>query len=337
MFVLHITNDFCCNCVERKIVTSHKPKINSDQIFKLCATIAGTFVLVIIALMVFQLISESYPIWEEEGFSFVIGTDWNAVEGRESFGALPYILGTLTTAALAMVIGVPLSIGIAMFVSDAPPKIGAPLGFLVELLAAVPSIIYGLWGLYVFREYFKDFIETPLHLAFGDSVWLFSGTPFGLDIFTASIILAIMIIPTVSSVAREVMKAVPQQQKEAAYMLGATKWEMFKLAIFPYSKTGLIGASILGLGRAVGETMAVTMLIGNATGASAIPSSLFKPSQTMSSIIANEFVEASPAGLHLPALIGVGLILLGIAVCINVVAHLLVTRILKVKEGAMNN
>jgi len=323
--------------VEKKLVTPHKQKINSDNIFKLGATIAGTFVLVIIALMVFQLISESYPIWEEEGLSFVIGTDWNAVEGRESFGALPYILGTLTTAALAMAIGVPLSIGIAMFVSDAPPKIGAPLGFLVELLAAVPSIIYGLWGLYVFRGYFKDFIETPLHSAFGDSVWIFSGTPFGLDIFTASIILAIMIIPTVSSVAREVMKAVPQQQKEAAYMLGATKWEMFKLAIFPYSKTGLIGASILGLGRAVGETMAVTMLIGNATGISAIPSSLFKPSQTMSSIIANEFVEASPAGLHLPALIGVGLILLGIAVCINIVAHLLVTRMLKVKEGAINN
>lgn len=323
--------------MEKKIVVPHKQKISSDNIFKLGATIAGTFVLVIIALMVFQLISESYPIWEEEGLSFVIGTDWNAVEGRESFGALPYILGTLTTAALAMLIGVPLSIGIAMFVSDAPPKIGAPLGFLVELLAAVPSIIYGLWGLYVFREYFKDFIETPLHSAFGDSVWLFSGTPFGLDIFTASIILAIMIIPTVSSVAREVMKAVPQQQKEAAYMLGATKWEMFKLAIFPYSKTGLIGASILGLGRAVGETMAVTMLIGNATGASAIPSSLFKPSQTMSSIIANEFVEASPAGLHLPALIGVGLILLGIAICINVVAHILVTRMLKVKEGAINN
>lgn len=323
--------------MKKKLVTSHKRKINSDQIFKLGATIAGTFVLAIIVLMIFQLVSESYPIWEEEGLSFVIGTDWNAVEGRESFGALPYILGTLTTAALAMAIGVPLSIGIAMFVSDAPPKIGVPLGFLVELLAAVPSIIYGLWGLYVFREYFIDYIEKPLHSTFGDSIWIFSGTPFGLDIFTASIILAIMIIPTVSSVAREVMKAVPQQQKEAAYMLGATKWEMFKLAIFPYSKTGLIGASILGLGRAVGETMAVTMLIGNATGLSAMPSSLFKPSQTMSSIIANEFVEASPAGLHLPALIGVGLILLGIAVCINVVAHLLVTRMLKVKEGAINN
>lgn len=323
--------------MKAKVTNPPKKKINSDKIFKVGATIAGIFVLVIIVLMVFQLVTESYPIWEKEGFSFVTGTDWNSVEGRESFGALPYILGTLVTAALAMAIGVPLSIGIAMFVSDAPAKIGGPLGFLVELLAAVPSVIYGLWGLYVFREYFRDFIEKPLHLAFGDSIWFFSGTPFGLDIFTASIILAIMIIPTVSAVSREVMRAVPQQQKEAAYMLGATKWEMFKLAIFPYAKTGLIGASILGLGRAVGETMAVTMLIGNATGANAIPSSLFKPSQTMSSIIANQFNEASPAELLLPALIGTALILLAIAICINIAAHILVTRMLKVKEGAINN
>lgn len=309
----------------------------ADKVFKIGATLAGVYVLVMVALLVFQLVSESYPVWEEEGLGFITGTDWNAVEGRESFGALPYILGTMATAALAMVIGVPLSIGIAMFISDAPAKIGGPLGFLVELLAAVPSVIYGLWGLFVFRIYFKDWIETPLHEAFGDSIWLFSGTPFGLDVITASVILAIMIIPTVSAVSREVMKAVPQQQKEAAYMLGATKWEMFKLAVFPYSKTGLIGASILGLGRAVGETMAVTMLIGNATGISAIPTSFFKPSQTMSSIIANEFVEASPASIHLPALIGVALVLLLIAIAINVVAHILVTRMLKVKEGAINN
>lgn len=309
----------------------------SDKIFKLAATVAGVYVLVMVTLLVFQLFSESYPIWEEDGLSFIVGTDWNAVEGRESFGALPYIMGTLVTSALAMLIGVPLSIGIAMFISDAPAKIGGPLGFLVELLAAVPSVIYGLWGLYVFRIYFKDWIETPLHNAFGDSIWLFSGTPFGLDILTASVILAIMIIPTISSVSREIMKAVPQQQKEAAYMLGATKWEMFKLAVFPYSKTGLIGASILGLGRAVGETMAVTMLIGNATGIAAFPSSLFKSSQTMPSIIANEFNEASLASLHLPALIGVALILLLIAIIINVIAHLLVTRMLKVKEGAINN
>lgn len=316
-----------------------KPKRRpiSDKVFKIGATVAGVYVLVMIALLVFQLVSESYPIWEEEGLFFITGTDWNAVEDRESFGALPYILGTLVTASLAMLIGVPLSLGIAMFISDAPAKIDGPLGFLVELLAAVPSVIYGLWGLFVFRLYFKDWIEEPLHAVFGDSIFLFSGTPFGLDIITASVILAIMIIPTVSAVSREVMKAVPQQQKEAAYMLGATKWEMFKLAVFPYSKTGLIGASILGLGRAVGETMAVTMLIGNATGISAIPSSLFKPSQTMSSIIANEFVEASPASLHLPALIGVALVLLLIAIVINIIAHILVTRMLKVKEGAINN
>ena len=321
----------------KKSTNTIKMGSKSDKIFKMGAAIAGTFVLAIIALMVFQLVFESYPVWEEHGLGFITGTDWNAVEGRESFGALPYVLGTLVTAGLAMLIGVPLSIGIAMFVSDAPAKIGGPLGFLVELLAAVPSVIYGLWGLYIFKEYFRDFVEKPLHAAFGDTIFLFSGTPFGLDIFTASVILAIMIIPTVSAVAREIMRAVPQQQKEAAYMLGATRWEMFRLAVFPYAKTGLIGASILGLGRAVGETMAVTMLIGNATGASAIPSSLFKPSQTMSSIIANEFVEASPVGLHLPALIGVALILLGIAICINIVAHILVTRMLKVKEGAINN
>lgn len=309
----------------------------SDKVFKVGATIAGVYVLVMVALLVFQLVSESYPIWDKEGLGFITKTDWNAVEGRESFGAFPYIIGTLVTAGLAMIIGVPLSIGIAMFISDAPAKIGGPLGFVVELLAAIPSVIYGLWGLFVFRIYFKDWVEEPLHAAFGDSIFLFSGTPFGLDILTASIILAIMIIPTVSAVSREVMKAVPQQQKEAAYMLGATKWEMFKLAVFPYSKTGLIGASILGLGRAVGETMVVTMLIGNATGFDAIPLSLFDSSQTMSSIIANEFVEASPASPHLPALLGVALVLLLIAMAINVVAHVLVTRMLKVKEGAINN
>jgi len=316
---------------------SIKKGIISDKAFKIGAAIAGSYVLVVVALMAFQLVSQSYPIWEEEGLSFISGTDWNAVEGRESFGALPYILGTLATSAMAMAIGVPLSLAIAMFISDAPPKIGGPLGFLVELLAAIPSIIYGLWGLLVFRLYFKDWIETPLHNMFGDNVWLFSGNPYGLDIITASVILAIMIIPTVSAVSREIMKAVPQQQREAAYMLGATKWEMFKLAVFPYSKTGLIGASILGLGRAVGETMAVTMLIGNATGISAIPNSLFGPSQTMSSIIANEFVEASPASLHMPALIGIALILLLIAVVINIIAHILVTKMLKIKEGAINN
>jgi len=309
----------------------------SDKIFKIAVTVAGAYVLVVVLLMVFQLGLGSGPIWHEEGLGFIWGTDWNAVEGRESFGAFPYIIGTLVTATIAMAIGVPLSIGIAMFVLTAPKRIGEPLGYLVELIAAVPSVVFGLWGLYVFRIYFKDLIEQPLHNAFGDSIFLFSGTPFGLDVLSASIILAIMIIPTISAVSRDVMLAVPQQQKEAAYMLGSTTWEMFRLAVFPYSKAGLIGASILGLGRAIGETLAVTMMIGNATGFEAIPESLFAPSQTMPSIIANEFIEASPVSLHLPALLGIALVLLLVSMSINIVAHFLVIRMLKIKEGAINN
>lgn len=309
-----------------------------DKLFKVGTTIAGVYVLAIILIMVLQLGWESGPVWEEEGVvGFITGTDWNAVEGRESYGALPYILGTLITSAIAMVIALPLSIGIAMFVMIVPKRIGQPMGYLVELLEAVPSVVYGLWGLFVFRIYFRDWIEEPLHNTFGDSIFLFSGAPFGLDVLSASIILAIMIIPTISAVSREVMMAVPHQQKEAAYMLGSTTWEMFRLAVFPYSKAGLMGASILGLGRAIGETMAVTMLIGNTVGAAAIPESLFDPGQTMSSIIANEFIEASPASIHLPALIGIGLVLLLVAMAVNVIAHYIVTRMLKVREGAINN
>ncbi|MGQ0606378.1 MAG: phosphate ABC transporter permease subunit PstC [Candidatus Nitrosotenuis sp.] len=311
-------------------------RIPTDKIFKVAATVAGVYVLAVIVLIVFQLYSESHLVWEREGLDFITGSEWNAVEGREAFGAAPYIMGTLVTAALAMSMGVPISIGIAMFISQAPKFIAGPLSIVIDLLAAVPSIIYGFWGLLVFREFLLYNIEYPLHDMFGNSVWLFSSAPFGLDIFSASIILAIMIIPTVSAVSREIMGAVPHMQKEAAYMLGATKWEMFKLAIFPYAKTGLIGAAILGLGRAVGETMAVTMLIGNATGPNAFPQTLFQPGQTMSSIIANEFIEASPASLHLPALIGIGFTLLLVAVAINIVAHLLVSRMLKVKEGVIN-
>ena len=313
-----------------------RPKISADKIFKITATVASVYVLAIIVLIVFQLYSESHLVWEKEGLDFITGSQWNAVEGREAFGAAPYIAGTLVTAGLAMAIGVPISIGIAMFISQAPKFIANPLAIVIDLLAAVPSIIYGFWGLLVFRDFLLYNIEYPLHDTLGQHVWLFSSAPFGLDIFSASIILAIMIIPTISAVSREIMSAVPHMQKEAAYMLGATKWEMFKLAIFPYAKTGLIGAAILGLGRAVGETMAVTMLIGNATGPNAFPQTLFQPGQTMSSIIANEFIEASPASLHLPALIGIGFTLLLVAIAINIVAHSLVSRMLKVKEGVIN-
>jgi phosphate transport system permease protein len=245
-------------------------------------------------------------------------------------------MGTLVNAGIAMIIAVPLSLGIAMFLSELSPRLlRTPLAMVIELLAAVPSVIYGLCGLLVFRTYIKDWIEMPLHNLFGDQSIIFAGTPFGLDIFTASIVLAIMVIPTIASIAKEIMLAVPNSQREAAYMLGATKWEAFRIAVLPYSKSGLIGATILGLGRAIGETMAVTMLIGNATGAAAFPTSLFQPGQTMASIMANEFAEASQGGLHLAALVGIGLILFIIAFIINVVAHLLVTRVVKSHEGAV--
>ena len=319
-----------------KYLKQGRRSIIYEKLFKYAAAAAGAYVLAVILVMVLQLGIESAPIWEEEGLEFLYGTDWNSVPGRESFGVMPYILGTLITSAIALAIGFPLSIGIAMLVMIVPKKIGQPLGYVVEFIEAVPSVVFGLWGLFVFRVYFRDYVEKPLHDTFGDSIFLFGGTPFGLDILTASIILAIMIIPTISSISREVMMAVPQQQKEAAYMLGSTTFEMFRLAIFPYSKAGLLGASMLGLGRAVGETMAVTMLIGNSIGAAAIPGSLFDSSQTMPSILANEFIEASPVSIHLPALIGVALILLAVGLVINAAAHFLVARMVKVNEGTMH-
>jgi phosphate transport system permease protein len=297
-------------------------------------TAAACYTLVMIILVAFSVGNGSKDVFLKEGFfSFLRGTDWNSVEGRESYGALPYIIGTLISSALAVAIGVPISLGIAIFLSEmAPPKASVPLSFIIELLAAVPSIIYGLWALFVFRFWVRDLVETPLHNAFGGSIPFFAKTPFGLDVFTAGIVLAIMIIPIVSSISREVIKAVPNSQREAAYSLGATRWETVRIAIFPYAKSGLLGAAILGLGRAIGETILVTMIIGNTIGIAAIPTSLFSQSQTLSSLIANEFNEAS-SNLQLSALIGLGAVLLILTMGINVGARLLVSRMVKVSAG----
>jgi phosphate transport system permease protein len=217
----------------------------------------------------------------------------------------------------------------------APGSVRTVFSNTIELLAAVPSVIYGLWGLFVFRFWISDFIEKPIVATFGTSIPVLSGSPFGLDILTAGLILAIMIIPTVSAISKEVMMAVPSGQREAAYAIGATRWETVRIGVLSYARSGIFGAAILGLGRAVGETMAVTMVIGNAIGASALPTSLLKPGQTMASLIANEFNEADPTSLHPAALIGVGLILFALAATINVLAQLLVWKVLKVKGGAV--
>jgi phosphate transport system permease protein len=305
-----------------------------DKIFRFIVIGAASYTILLLGLVAISIFSGSAEVFYSEGvIGFITGTDWNAVEGRESYGALPYIIGTLISSGIAMTIGVPISLGIAIFIVEiAPQRTSTPLSFVIELLAAVPSIIYGLWALFVFRFWIRDFIEVPLNQTFGETIPIFAKTPFGLDIFTAGIVLAIMIIPTVSSISREVIRAVPNTQREAAYSLGATRLEMIKTAIFPYAKSGLFGAAILGLGRAVGETMLVTLIIGNAIGVSAIPDSLFSPSQTLASLIANEFNEAVTS-LHVSALIGLGVVLFMLTIGINIGARLMVSRIAKASPG----
>jgi phosphate transport system permease protein len=309
-------------------------KHRGDGLFRWIAVGGAAYTLCMLFLVVFSVASASLPVLFYQGPGFFTGTNWNPVEGRESYGALPYIIGTLASSGIAMAIGVPISLGIAVFITEiAPSKVGTPVGFVVEILAAIPSIVYGLWALFVFRFWILDYIEKPLYNTLGQSISFFGPGPFGLDIFTAGIVLAIMIIPIVSAISREVLRAVPNSQREAAYSLGATRRETVWHFIFPYAKAGILGAAILGLGRAVGETMLVTMVIGNTVGLAAIPHGLFSPGQTLSSLIANEFNEAvSP--LHTSALIGLGATLFMLTMAINIGAQLLVSRMVKVAPGA---
>lgn len=298
-----------------------------DRIFKWIVFGAAGYALLMLALVIFAVGDGSLEVFGREGLGFFAGTDWNAVEGRESYGALPYIIGTLVVAGIAMAVGVPVSLGIAVFVAEiSPPKVGTPIGYVVEVLAAIPSIVYGLWGLFVFRFWVLDLIERPMYEVFGGQA------PFGLDILTAGLVLSIMIIPIIASISREILKAVPNWQREAAYSLGATRFETVFKFVFPYAKAGLLGASILGLGRAVGETIAVTMLVGNTIGLAAIPDSLFAPSQTLASLVANEFNEAVTT-FHISALIGLGAVLLILTMAINIGAQILVSRMVKVAPG----
>ena len=309
-------------------------KLTGDNIFKILTAVIVTSAALILILNAYTLITGSETVLNEFGGSFLTGKNWNPVVGRESFGVLPYILGTILTSGIALLIGVPLSLGIAIFLVEMAPKVvKVPLSYLVELLAAVPSVIFGLWGLFVLRFWVLDYIEIPLNNYLG---WIpfFSGAPFGLYFFTAGIILSIMIIPTVASVSREVINAVPDSIREGAYSIGATKWEVIRHWVLSYGRSGIFGAIILGLGRAVGETMAVTMVIGNAVGPNAMPTTLFQPGQTLPSLIANGFLEA-PTPLEKSAYIGAGLVLLLISLLINIAAHLMVTRVLKVKGGAV--
>ncbi|MEM3378762.1 MAG: phosphate ABC transporter permease subunit PstC [Candidatus Bathyarchaeia archaeon] len=308
--------------------------VTCDAIFKVAVGVLVASAAVILLATLYVLSTGSAIVLQRFGLGFFTGVNWNPVEGRESFGVLPYMLGTLVTSSIALLIGVPLSLGIAIFLVEMAPKaIRVPVSYLIELLAAVPSVIFGLWGLFVLRFWVLNYIETPLSASLG---WtpIFNGTPFGLDLLTAGIILAIMIIPTVASVSREVISAVPNSIREAAYGIGATRWEVVRHWVLSYGRSGILGAIILGLGRAIGETMAVAMVIGNAIGPNAMPTSLFRPGQTLPSLIANGFLEASTP-LEKSAYMGAGLVLLLISLLINIIAHIMVTCILKVKGGAV--
>lgn len=291
-----------------------------EIIFKMLAGLGALVLVVLVLAMVYELTTRSLPSLQKFGFEFLGSTTWDPV--NEQFGALTAIYGTVVTSILALIIAVPLSIGAAIFLAElAPPAIRDIASFLVETLAAVPSVIYGLWALFVLVPLVRDPIERVLgdHLGF---LPLFQGPRFGVGILSAGIVLAIMILPIVTATTRDIMRMVPSSQKEAMLALGATRWETIWNAVLPYSRSGIFGGVILGLGRALGETMAVTMVIGNANK---ISPSLFAPGHTMASQVASEFSEAT-SSMYISSLIEIGLVLLGISILVNIFARLLVWR-----------
>ena len=290
--------------------------MRDDRLFRFITAAAAALVVLIVAGIAFELTRQSQLSIEKFGFRFWTGRVWDPVAGE--FGALPFIWGTLYSSFLAMVIAAPIALGIAIFISElAPGRLRLPLTYLTELLAAIPSIVYGLWGVFVLTPLVRKLeLMTPESLR---KFPLFHGPPLGVGMLTAALILAIMVVPFTSSVAREILKNVPSAQREAAYALGATRWEAIQVAI-SFGKSGIIGAIMLGLGRALGETMAVTMVIGNNPQ---ITTSLYAPQYTMAAVIANEFTEAADE-LYLHALIEIGLLLFIITIAVNLVSRLLI-------------
>jgi phosphate transport system permease protein len=297
-------------------VEPQMPRNIGDRIFKGFTFVFASMVVLVAIFLIYEVYDGSKLSIAKFGFGFITGKVWDPV--ADEFGAFPFIYGTLLTSILALIIAVPISIGIAIYLVElAPNWIRFPLSLLIELLAAIPSIVYGFWGMYQFVPFMREYIEPIL----GKTMLpIFSGPILGMGILTASLILVIMVVPIVTAVTREVLLTVPDNNREAAIGLGATKWEMIRIAVLPYSKAGILGASILGLGRAFGETMAVTMVIGNSTR---LPTSLFSTGYTMSSVIANEFAEAT-GDLYLSSLIEIGFILLIVALIVNAIARLLV-------------
>lgn len=294
-----------------------------DRVYRGAITAFALCIPLLLVFIALEVGRAAWPAFRAFGLSFLTSSRWDAVEG--SFGAAPAIFGTVVSSLVALLVATPLAVGVAIFLSEfAPSWLRQPVAFLVDLLAAIPSVVYGLWGIFVLipllREKVMPFLADTLHLG---GTPLFSGPAYGPSMLAAGLILAIMVLPYISAVSREVLLAVPRSQREAALALGATRWEMIWDAVLPYARSGIVGGVILGLGRALGETMAVTMVIGNRHE---IAASLFAPGYTMASLIANEFSEATN-DLHLSALMAVGGVLFVVTLIVNALARWLVWRV----------
>ena len=296
-----------------------------DAVFEAATRFFAIFVLVTLVGIIVALAYSAIPAMQAFGFGFFVTNVWNPV--THQFGALAPIYGTVVTSGIALLIGVPVSFGIALFLTEmCPVYLKRPLGTAVELLAAIPSIIYGMWGLFVFAPFFADYIQPLLTRVFGD-LWiigpLFQGAPNGIGVLSAGIILSVMVIPFISSVMRDVFEIVPAVLKESAYGIGCTTWEVVWNVVLPYTKVGVIGGIMLGLGRALGETMAVTFVIGNAYR---ISRSLFDPGNSIASALANEFNEAADP-VHRASLIALGLVLFVLTLIVLAASRLLIARL----------
>jgi phosphate transport system permease protein len=303
----------------------------SDSGFRLLTLCSAAAVLVILGGVILSLVLGSLPAIREFGFSFLANQSWNPV--TDKFGALAAVYGTLVTSVLAMIIAIPVGIGIAIFLTElCPPSLRRPIGIAIELLAGIPSIIYGIWGLFVLAPFVQQYVEPALIAIFGPIPvlsTLFAGPPYGIGIFTASFILAIMVLPFITAISRDVFETVPPVLKEAAFGIGCTTWEVVRKVVIPYARLGVIGGIMLGLGRALGETMAVTFVIGNAHK---ISGSLLAPGTTISATIANEFTEAI-GDVYTSALIELGLILFVITFIVLAASRLMLMRVQR-RDGA---
>lgn len=305
-----------------------------DRLFKGVSLAMAIGLIALLGLLLWELSSGGARAFERFGIHFITGRNWNPVFGREQFGALPFIFGTLVTSAIAIVFAVPVAVGLALLLNEV--RLGwfsNLLAVFVDLLAAIPSVVYGLWGLFIMKPVFDHTVEPFLTSTIGKIPLvgaLFRGNPNGGDLFTAGVILAVMILPIVTAVTREVVAVVPGDLREGALALGATRYEMIRMAVLPYARGGIVGATMLGLGRALGETIAVSMVVGNGLG---IGSSLFRPGFTIPAVIASEFREATSVGVHRSALIALALILVAIALVLAALSRLLVRRTQRLVGG----